>query len=176
MILKLKRTPGIYLVGFMAAGKTTIGRMLADRLGWHFIDLDDEIEAAAKMKISEIFASRGEEEFRRIEHMAMRERVREIERGFPTVMALGGGAFVQPENYALVENNGITVWLDCPFEAVRRRVEGATHRPLARDPETFARLYESRRESYGRADYRIPIDNDDPKAAVEAVLHLPLFK
>ena len=106
----------------------------------------------------------------------MRQRVRAIECGRPTVVALGGGAIVQPENYALVENNGITVWLDCPFETVRRRVETASHRPLARDPESFARLYEARRESYARADYRIPIDSDDPAIAVAAVLRLPLFK
>ena len=176
MILKLKRTPGIYLVGFMGSGKTTIGRLLAERLGWHFVDLDEEIEAAEKMSILEIFETRGEAEFRRVEREKMRERVRAIECGRPTVLALGGGAIVQPENYALVENNGITIWLDCPFETVRRRVEPASHRPLARDPVSFAQLYETRRESYARADYRIPIESDDPAVAVEAVLRLPLFK
>jgi shikimate kinase len=176
MILKLKQTPGIYLVGFMAAGKTTIGRLLADRLGWHFFDLDEEIEAAQNMTISQIFEMRGEAQFRRLERAAMRARVQAIERGKPTVLALGGGAFAQPENYALVENNGITVWLDCPFETVKRRVEQSSHRPLARDPEAFAQLYDARREAYARADYRIPIESDDPAVAVEAVMHLPLFK
>jgi shikimate kinase len=176
MILKLKNTPGIYLAGFMAAGKTTIGRLLAERLGWHFVDLDEEIEAAEKMTIAQIFETRGEEEFRRIEHAAMRTRVRAIEAGRPTVMALGGGAFVQSKNYALVEDNGITIWLDCPLDTVRRRVEQAYHRPLARDLERLARLYAQRREGYARADYRIPIVSDDPAAAVEAVLALPLFK
>src|SRR5579871_3689080 len=104
MILKLKRTPGIYLVGFMGSGKSTVGRLLADRIGWHFVDLDAEIEAARKMTILEIFESRGEAEFRLIEHQTMRERVRAIECGRPTVLALGGGAIVQPENFALVEN------------------------------------------------------------------------
>lgn len=176
MILKLKRTPGIYLVGFMASGKTTIGRLLAERIGWHFVDLDEEIEAAEKLKILEIFETRGEAEFRRVEHQKMRERVRAIEGGRPTVLALGGGAIVQPENFALVENNGITIWLDCPFEIVRRRVEPASHRPLARDPAGFAQLYESRRDAYARADYRIPIESDDPGVTVETVLQLPLFK
>ena len=109
MILKLKRTPGIYLVGFMASGKSTIGRLLADRIGWHFADMDEEIEAARDMRISRIFEAYGEAEFRRIEHAAMRARVKAIESGRPTVIALGGGAFVQPENYALLENNGITI-------------------------------------------------------------------
>lgn len=176
MILKLKRTPGIYLVGFMGSGKSTIGRLLAERIGWHFVDLDAEIEAAEGMSILEIFETRGEAEFRRLEREAMRERVRAIECGRPTVLALGGGAIVQPENYALVENNGITIWLDCPFETVCRRVEPASHRPLARDPVSFALLYETRRECYARADYRIPIESDDPAAAVEAALRLPLFK
>jgi shikimate kinase len=176
MILKLKRTPGIYLVGFMGSGKSTIGRLLAERIGWHFVDLDAEIEAAEQMSIFDIFETRGEAEFRRVEHAKMRERVRAIECGRPTVMALGGGAIVQPENYALVENNGVTIWLDCPFETVRRRVQPASHRPLARDPVAFAQLYDSRRASYARADCRIPIESDDPAVAVEAVLGLPLFK
>src|ERR1022692_5190369 len=66
MILKLKRTPGIYLVGFMGSGKSTIGRLLAERIGWHFVDLDEEIEAAERMSILEIFETRGEAEFRRV--------------------------------------------------------------------------------------------------------------
>lgn len=176
MILKLKSTPGIYLVGFMGSGKSTVGRLLAERLGWHFVDLDEDIEAAAGMRILEIFETRGEAEFRRMEYEAMRERVRAIECGRPTVLALGGGAIVQPENYSLVENNGITIWLDCSFQTVLRRVAGAAHRPLARDPESFARLYEARRDSYARADYRIAGDCDDPVVAVDAVLRLPLFK
>ena len=106
----------------------------------------------------------------------MRARVKAIESGRPTVMALGGGAFVQPENYALLENNGITIWLDCPFEVVKRRVGETSHRPLARDPESFARLYETRREGYARSDYRVPIEDDDPAVTVEVLLALPLFK
>ena len=176
MILTLKRTPGIYLVGFMGSGKSTIGRLLADRIGWHFVDLDAEIEATQGMRILEIFETRGEAEFRRIEREKMRALVRAIESGRPTVLALGGGAIVQPENYALVENNGVAIWLDCPFETVRRRVESASHRPLAPDPVSFAQLYEARRESYARADYRIAIESDDPAVAVEAALRLPLFK
>lgn len=176
MILKLKRTPGIYLVGFMGSGKSTVGRLLADRIGWHFVDLDADIEAAQKTSILDIFETRGEAEFRRIERETMRARVRAIECGRPTVIALGGGAIVQAENYALIENNGITIWLDCPFETIQRRVAPASHRPLARDPVSFAKLYEARRDSYARADYRIPIESDDPADTLQAVLKLPLFK
>ena len=83
MILKLKRTPGIYVVGFMASGKSTVGRHLAHRLGWNFFDTDTEIESVEKMAIAEIFATRGETEFRRIESEILRQHVRWIERGRP---------------------------------------------------------------------------------------------
>ena len=92
MILKLKRTPGIYLVGFMGSGKTTIGRHLADELGWSFADLDADIEAEQGTTIAQIFDTRGEDEFRRIETAAIQKRVRMIEKGRPMVLALGGGA------------------------------------------------------------------------------------
>jgi shikimate kinase len=175
MILKLKRTPGIYLVGFMASGKTTIGGLLADQLGWTFADMDQDIELAQGTSIAEIFDQRGEEEFRRIEQQALRKRVGEVERGRPMVLALGGGAFAYDSSHDLLEENGITVWLDCPFETVRARVQGTTDRPLARDPSKFQQLYEDRRAAYSKADYRIEIDTDDPAAVVAAILKLPIF-
>jgi shikimate kinase len=176
MNLRLKRTPGIYVVGFMASGKSTIGRHLAHRLGWSFFDTDDEIEAAEKMTIADIFTARGEPDFRRIETEIIRQHVGWIERGRPAVLALGGGAFAESANRDLLENNGVTVWLDCPFEVVKRRVGEASHRPLARDPEKFAALYESRREVYRLADVGIPIESDDPNAVVEAILGHALFR
>lgn len=175
MIVKLARTPGIYLVGFMGSGKTTVGRLLADRLGWNFADLDEDIEAEQQMKIAEIFDRYGEQRFREIEREALRRRVRAIQRGEPTVLALGGGAFAQPDNYALLEDNGVTIWLDCPLDLARRRVEQDANRPLARDPETFERLYQERRAGYARADHRIEVTGDDPEPVVEAILRLPIF-
>src|SRR5436190_18446362 len=157
MNLKLKRTPGIYLVGFMASGKSTIGRHLAHRMGWNFFDTDHEIEAAEKTSIAELFEQRGEPEFRRIEAEIIRQHVRWIERGRPAVLALGGGAFTIPANRELLAENGITVWLDCPFETVKHRVGQASHRPLARDPEAFAALYQSRREHYALADVHVSV-------------------
>jgi shikimate kinase len=176
MNLKLKRTPGLYLLGFMASGKSTIGRHLADRLGWSFFDTDHEIEAAEKISIAEIFDTRGEAEFRRIESEILREHVQHIERGRPAVLALGGGAFITPENRDLLTEHGITIWLDCPFEVVQRRVAQASHRPLARDREKFAALYAARRETYRLADIRVPIGSDDPAPAVETILAHPLLK
>jgi len=176
MNLRLKSTPGIYVLGFMASGKSTVGRHLAERLGWSFFDLDHEIESAERTTIGEIFDTRGESEFRRIESQILNQHVAWIEHGRPAVVALGGGAFVAPENRELVMSHGVTVWLDCPFEIVRRRLDLATHRPLARDPAQFAALYQARKEIYRLADMHIPIAGDDPELAVAAILAHPLMK
>jgi shikimate kinase len=175
MILKLVRTPGIYLVGFVGSGKTTIGTLLADRLGWEFIDLDAEIEAGQKMSIADIFDRYGEECFRRIETEAIRMHLRMVRSGRPAVIALGGGAFARRENRELLEDNGVTVWLDCPLELARTRVAATTERPLARDPAQFERLYATRRDSYARADYRVEIDDDSAEAVVDRICALPIF-
>jgi shikimate kinase len=175
MILKLKRTPGIYLVGFMASGKTTIGRLLAHELGWSFADVDSDIEATQGHSIAEIFDKQGEDEFRRIEQNAVEKRVREVVCGRPMIVALGGGAFTQATNQMLLVENGVTIWLDCPFSRVCGRIEDSTVRPLARDPEKFKRLYEDRRAAYSKADFRIEIESDDPAAAVGEILKLPIF-
>jgi len=163
----------------MAAGKSTIGRHLAHRLGWNFFDTDAEIENAEQTTIAEIFASRGEPEFRRIEERIIQQHVRWIERGRPAVLALGGGAFAQPANRQLLENNGITLWLDCPFDVVQRRVAHAVQagiRPLAQDPERFAALYRERRDLYAQANVRIAIASDDPEAVVDAIMAASFFQ
>ena len=175
MILKLKRTPGIYLVGFMASGKTTIGRLLADELGWSFADLDQDIEGAQGASITHIFDTRGEVEFRTVEKEAVRRRVDEVSRGRPMVVALGGGAFTDEANQALLRENGVTIWLACSFHRVCARVEGSSHRPLARDPEKFEQLYQQRQADYSKAEYRIEIDTDDPAAIVDAILKLGIL-
>jgi len=175
MILKLKRTPGIYLVGFMASGKTTIGRLLADELGWSFADLDADIVASEGSSIAEIFDTFGEEEFRRREQLALRRRVGQIERGKPMVLALGGGTFVPPATQELLTENGITIWLDCPFERIAARIEGSSHRPLARDSEKFKQLFEARQEIYAKAEYKIEVHDDDPAPIVSSILKLPVF-
>ncbi len=175
MILRLKRTPGIYLVGFMGCGKSTVGQLLAEELGWEFVDLDSAIEASVGMTVPAIFESMGETEFRRLEHQALQRIVQQVERGKPYVVALGGGAFAQPRNYDLLENNGVTIWLDCPLETLERRVARHTHRPLARDPKRFRRLYAERHGAYAKADYRIPVSDAEPRSHVDAILKLPLF-
>jgi len=176
MNLRLKRTPGLYVVGFMASGKSTIGRHLAEALGWSFFDTDIEIENAEKTSIASIFDTRGEAEFRRIESQIIGQHVRWIERGRPAVLALGGGAFAEPANQDLLLANGIVIWLNCPFEVVQRRVKLADHRPLARDAEKFAALYHARREAYVLADLHVAIESDDPDVAVCTILKHPLLK
>lgn len=176
MHIKLKRTPGIYLAGFMGSGKSTVGKLLADELGWEFVDLDAEIVTRERSSISQIFEVRGEAEFRRIETDMIRHWVRMIERGVPTVVALGGGAFVQPGNFELLETHGISVWLDCSFKTVNERLtEEQHHRPLAKDPEKFLQLFDSRREGYARANFRVD-GNCDAAGTVAAILALPVWK
>lgn len=175
MTLKLKRTPGLYLVGFMACGKTSIGHSLSEELGWCFVDIDREIEDREGKSISQIFVERGEAEFRELESETIRARVLQVESGSPCVVALGGGAFVQPKNWDLIENNGVTVWLDCPFEIIRKRLGDDTTRPLAANRNGLAQLFEDRRPLYGRADFRVEVDTDDISETVQKILRLPIF-
>jgi shikimate kinase len=175
MNLKLKRTPGIYIVGFMGSGKTTVGRLLAEEIGWKFADLDEDIEHSQRRSVSDIFITEGEEAFRRIEHQALCDRVRSIRRGTPTVLAVGGGAFTIPENMALLKENGITVWIDTDYDVMRKRVQNSDHRPLARDPERFERLYNERKSCYAQAEYRVPLHVNDSRAALADVMKLNLL-
>jgi shikimate kinase len=176
MHIKLKRTPGLYLAGFMGSGKSTVGRLLADKLGWDFVDLDSEIEAREQTSIGQIFELRGEAEFRRMETDMIRYWVRAIERGSPTVISLGGGAFVHPGNFDLMNSHGISIWIDCSFEVIQQRLaEEPADRPLARDPHKFRQLFEDRRELYAKANFRVEGDCD-PDKSVDAVLSLPIWK
>ena len=175
MTLKLKRTPGLYLVGFMASGKSTIGDHLADELGWTFFDIDKDIEEQERRTVADIFSQQGEAAFREIETQMIRKRIFHVQCGCPCVFALGGGAFAQPRNWELIENNGVTIWLDCTLERVRRRLGDDTTRPLARDQNGLAKLYADRRPLYSRADFRVEIESDDVKEVVQHILALPIF-
>lgn len=136
------------LVGFMGAGKTTVGRALAARLGWHFLDLDDLIEERAGRKIALIFEEDGEERFRELEHAALAAALEGDRHGL--VLALGGGAFIDPRNRQLLGRAQIpSVFLDAPLEELLRRCrETAPLRPLLKDADHFRHLYERRRPNY----------------------------
>lgn len=176
MHIRLKRSPAIYLAGFMGSGKSTVGEILAGRLGWNFVDIDAEIEASECCTIRDIFEGRGEPAFRSAESAMIAAWVRRVERGTPAVLALGGGAFVKPANFSLIQNHGISIWLDCSFETITARLAGElTKRPLARDPERFRELFEQRREGYERADFRVEADSPASEVA-DRILELPLWK
>jgi shikimate kinase len=173
--LKLKRTPGIYLAGFMACGKSTIGRLYAEEIGWQFADLDGDIEAHHSMTISDLFARFGEEEFRRLESEALLRRVGSIRRGIPTVLSLGGGAFAREDNIELLNQNGVTVWIDTAFSVIQHRVRLNNERPLARDPQKFLELYQRRRELYRRAHFHVALDTGDSRKGMQALMSLCLL-
>ncbi len=175
MILELKRSPGIYLVGFMGSGKTTVGQQLAAALGWSFADLDQDIESAEERTIADIFAVDGEEWFRRLETAALTARVRKIGCGAATVLALGGGAFTLERNRELLRGNGVSIWIDCPVEILWERVKGNPHRPLARSRKSFFELFEARAGFYALADYRVKSGRPESSRVVEAILALPIF-
>jgi shikimate kinase len=146
----------VFLIGFMGAGKTSVGKVLAHRLGWKFYDLDQLIENRAQETIAGIFEKKGEQAFRKIESAVLAEL---LEKDFPrnAVIALGGGTFVQPENReALNKVDAITVLLNAPLDELSRRCEAAGNaRPLAQDKMKFEQLFAARQEAYGLARFRV---------------------
>src|SRR5262245_17358389 len=141
----------IFLIGFMGAGKTTVGRVLARQLEYDFIDLDDLVEARAGKSVQAIFAELGESEFRLLE----REAIQSCGEFKHKVVALGGGAYVAKENRDTLRVIGKTFWLDCPLEVCLRRISGDKSRPLLGDEDEMSNLLEKRRGAYAQADYSI---------------------
>jgi shikimate kinase len=160
--LARERVRTVVLVGFMGAGKSTVGRALSRRLGLAFEDLDDRIQQREGKTIGQIFRESGEAGFRRAETAALRELLRELDSSL-RVVALGGGAFVEPGNAALIEEaEARSVFLDAPVEELLRRcMEEETERPLRQNPEQFRALYEKRRRSYMKAAVRIETGGKD---------------
>ena len=144
----------IILIGFMGAGKSTVGRMLAEYLRWSFADLDSLIEASAGCAIREIFAREGEAFFRDLETAQLRKMALLRK----TVVATGGGAVMRAENRVLLKQMGTVVYLCARLETLRQRVAQSTDRPLAQNPEHFVALLEERRRFYEEAD--IVVDTD----------------
>jgi len=158
----------VYLVGFMAAGKTTVARRLAKRLDWRAVDIDDVVERREHLTVAEIFARHGEPYFRVAERAALTEQL-----GVPhLVVATGGGTFADPQNRAMINADGISVWLDISLEQAVARLPANGRRPLASDREAFERLYHLRRAAYQQAHIRIDASRQSVDALVEQLLDL----
>lgn len=148
----------LYLVGFMAAGKTTVARALGRRIGWRVEDIDERIEARERRDVSTIFVQDGEAYFRRAERESLYELLPERN----VVIATGGGTFVDPENRAVMLSDGAVAWLDLPLNRVVERVPPDGRRPLAADRVQMEQLYAIRQLAYSQAHVRVdaarPVD------------------
>jgi shikimate kinase len=148
----------LYLVGFMGAGKSTVARSLARRIGWRFDDIDERIEARERRPVSTIFAQSGEAYFRQLERQMLYELLPERN----IVIATGGGTFVDPENRGAMLTDGAVVWLDLPLTRVIERVPVDGRRPLAADRTQMEQLFAQRQLAYSQAHLRVdasrPVD------------------
>lgn len=156
----------IYLVGFMASGKSTVARALAARLGWQSEDVDNLIEARERLTIADIFSRQGEAYFRSVERDVLRllQPLRNV------VVATGGGTFSDQENRAFINFDGVSVWLDIPLVELIPRIPLDGRRPLAANRAELERLYAVRLESYQLAHVRVPVSSAPVETTVDLVL------
>ena len=163
----------IYLVGFMGAGKTTVGRELAARIGGPFFDLDELIESGERTSVKELFAQQGEPYFRKREREVLRS-TRHLEWA---VIATGGGTFTFDENIQFIQSEGLSVYLSAPYSLLRSRIgEKAAERPLFRDDVAAHELYSNRIRYYRMADITIEVREDETTSEIVERLLLELPK
>jgi shikimate kinase len=160
----------------MGSGKTTVGTLLARQLAWRFVDLDDRIEEASGLRISEFFERHGEPAFRVLEAEQLRAVLgRAAETRDSLVLALGGGTYAQPGAPEFLRAQGVPViWLDSPIEMLLARCLTMSDRPLFRDEDAFRALYAQRLPSYRLADHRVD-SSDDAGAVVARILRLGIL-
>ena len=164
----------VALTGFMGSGKTTVGQELARQLGWEFVDLDAVIERREQAAIRQIFAQRGEAEFRNIEHLVLRSVLART--SSPAVIALGGGTFVPVRNKRLLhEARACSVFLEAPVDELFLRCQSCAAddqrnpRPLAMNASEFRRLYLERLPWYRRANLTIDVHDKTPSKIAEEI-------
>ena len=155
----------IYLVGFMAAGKTTVAHTLANRLGWRAEDVDELIEARERRPVAEIFVRAGEPYFRSVE----RDILKVLLPLRHVVVATGGGTFVEPDNRSAINLDGLSVWLDVPIDVVLGRLPADGRRPLATDRVQMERLFAARLVAYAQAHVRIDVGGASAEAIAEQI-------
>ena len=166
----MKSSDRILLVGMMGAGKTTVGRALARRLGYRYRDSDHHVEQRTGMTVREIFETEGEPAFRAHEKAALHEALAD---GGPAVVSVAGGAVLDAENRRLLRRSGLVVWLRASPATLARRVMGADHRPLlGEDPlKALTELYPGRAPLYEEvADLVVDTDERTPEEAVDQIL------
>ncbi len=162
-------TRTIALVGLMGAGKSTVGRRLAEKLQRPFFDSDDEIEKAAGLSVADIFSTHGETEFRRGEYRVL-ERLLS---GPPHVLATGGGAYLKEETRAMMREHAVTIWLNADLETLWKRVSRRGHRPLlqqANPRAVLSDLFETRKPIYEKADLTVPSVEGPHSRTVQAII------
>jgi shikimate kinase len=157
------KTDKVYLVGFMGSGKTTVARALARRLDWQPLDIDELIEKRERRTVADVFSRQGEAYFRAAERSVLAEQLGSRH----VVVATGGGTFVDPQNRAAINSDGLSVWLDVPLERLVTRVPADGRRPLAADRAEFEHLYEARRAAYALAHRRVDAGTASVNAIVE---------
>ena len=154
----------VFLTGFMAAGKSSVGRLLSERLQARYLDLDEEIEAQAGMSIAEIFSRRGEAAFRQLESEVLMTATRLSH----AVVATGGGVVIHEANVRAMRSAGKVVWLDSPFETMAARLTAfeTKKRPLFKSGDAARKIYSSRLAAYENCDWRIDIGPEESPEAV----------
>jgi len=150
----------------MGAGKTTVGRHLAKKLGWKFIDLDEEIERREGRAVADIFKDQGEPHFRKLETSCLQD----LSSSSKAVIALGGGAFINPENRDVAEKTGLTVWLKVSFAKIAGRVKIDGTRPNFMDQEKAERLYQAREPHYALAKVHVSTDDGTPDSVADEII------
>lgn len=156
----------IYLVGFMASGKSTIARALGQRLQWQSEDIDELIERRERKTVAEIFAQHGEPYFRAAE----REILHVLQPIRHLVVATGGGTFSDPDNRAFINFDGVSVWIDVPLVELIPRIPLDGRRPLAANRAELERLYAARAETYRLAHIHVPAARSSIAKTVDQVM------